>query len=149
MPESGREGGQQDAAARHSVRQTWLWRVLHAAKIALPTPPPTYADELRGVRLLKENLTAEQLTQYERDMSFIVIGGATGQRYRIIAARQMNVAALGKDGGWVKSLCFVPCGQLPLGDIMLAQKIALELFEHEALSTAHRPSPPFYRVGAF
>jgi len=70
--------------------------------------------------------------------------GTTGRRYRIIAARQMNVAALDKHGRWAKSLCFIPSGQLPLGDIMLAQKIALELFEREALSIANRD-----RVGSY
>ena len=143
MPESGREGRRQDATGR-CARRAWLWRVLDAAKTVLPTPEPTYADELRAVRLLKANLTPEQLTQYERDKSFMVVGGTTGRRYRIIAARQMNVAALDKHGRWAKSLCFIPSGQLPLGDIMLAQKIALELFEREALSIANRD-----RVGSY
>jgi len=73
MPESGREGRRQDATGR-CARRAWLWRVLDAAKTVLPTPEPTYADELRAVRLLKANLTPEQLTQYERDKSFIVVG---------------------------------------------------------------------------
>ena len=147
MPKSGREGGRQDAAG-HCARRAWLWRVLDAAKTVLPTPEPTYADELRAVRLLKANLTPEQLTHYKRDKSFIVVGGTTGRRYRIIAARQMNVAALDKHGRLAKSLCFIPSGQLPVGDVMLAQKIALELFEREALIIANRSRPPFYRVGS-
>src|SRR5262245_27164934 len=140
MSESGREGGRHDAAGR-GARRAWLWRLLDAAKIVLPTPEPTYADEVRAVRLLKANLTPEQLTQYEWDKSFIVVGGQTGRRYRIIAARQMNVAALDQHGRWAKTLCFIPSGQLPLGDIMLVQKIALELFEREALSLATRGHP--------
>jgi hypothetical protein len=34
-------------------------------------------------------------------------------------------------------LCFEPQGQLPVGDVMLAQKIALELFESKALRVAN------------
>jgi hypothetical protein len=34
-------------------------------------------------------------------------------------------------------LCFAPQGCLPVGDIMLAQKIALELFEADAIKTAN------------
>jgi hypothetical protein len=32
----------------------------------------------------------------------------------------------------VRLLCFMPRGELPVGDIMLAQKMAPELFESEA-----------------
>jgi hypothetical protein len=34
-------------------------------------------------------------------------------------------------------LCFEPQGQLPVGDVMLAQKVALELFESKALRVAN------------
>jgi hypothetical protein len=37
----------------------------------------------------------------------------------------------------MNSLCFVPGDLLPVGDIMLAQKLALELFEIEALKVAN------------
>jgi hypothetical protein len=33
-------------------------------------------------------------------------------------------------------LCFMPRGGLPVGDIMLAQKTALELFESDAVRVA-------------
>jgi hypothetical protein len=148
MPESLRGDGQNDAVGR-SAHAAWLWRLLDAAKTVLPTPSPTYADELRAVRLLRAHLTPEQLRQYQQDRSFVVVGGSTGRRYRITASRQMNVALLGPNGKWAGSLCFVPSGELPLGDIMLAQKIALELFEGDALTVARRASPPFHRVGAF
>jgi hypothetical protein len=43
--------------------------------------------------------------------------------------------------GW----CFVPKGYLVPGDVMLAQKIALERDELAALAVANRISPgPFY-----
>jgi hypothetical protein len=33
-------------------------------------------------------------------------------------------------------LCFLPIGDLPIGDVMLAQKIALETSESSALTVA-------------
>ena len=42
---------------------------------------------------------------------------------------------------WVRHVCkwcFVPDGDLVAGDVMLAQKIALETNERSALSVAHR-----------
>jgi hypothetical protein len=39
--------------------------------------------------------------------------------------------------GW----CFVPSGSLVAGDVMLAQKVALEAFECEALAVAKRFVP--------
>jgi hypothetical protein len=49
----------------------------------------------------------------------------------------MNVEELDAAGRRVGLLCFTPQGRLPLADNMLAQKIALELFELEALKVAH------------
>jgi hypothetical protein len=37
----------------------------------------------------------------------------------------------------VSSLCFAPRGRLPVGDVMLAQAIALQRFEYEALNVAN------------
>jgi hypothetical protein len=66
-----------------------------------------------------------------------VIGSDTGTRYRIRNGRTLNVAQLNASGGCVRLLCFEPRGALPLGDILLAQKVALELFESEAIGVAN------------
>jgi hypothetical protein len=50
----------------------------------------------------------------------------------------MNVEELDERGRRVRSLCFMPEGCLPLGDLLLAQKIALELFEADALRVANQ-----------
>ncbi len=49
----------------------------------------------------------------------------------------MNVEALDRQGRRLRMLCFMPKGHLPLGDTMLGQKIALELFETEVLRIAN------------
>ena len=38
---------------------------------------------VRGLRLLRENLTASQREQYDKSRYFDVIGGQTGRRYRV------------------------------------------------------------------
>jgi hypothetical protein len=111
---------------RQSVRD--LWRSLSAG--ALP------AHE-RGIEFLTQNLSPAQRQQYERHGYFDVIGGETGKRYRIHHGYQMNVEQLDQDGRRARLLCFMPRGGLPVGDIMLAQKIALELFESDTISVAN------------
>ena len=48
----------------------------------------------------------------------------------------MNIYELNESGdiGW----CFVPEGSLAIGDVMLAQKVALETNERAALAVAHK-----------
>jgi hypothetical protein len=92
----------------------------------------------RSIRLLKQNLSPAQLAQYKRLDHFEVIGGASGSRYRIRHGDVMNVELLDKNGRRACLLCFMPEGKLPIGDVMLAQKVALELFEAEAISIANK-----------
>jgi hypothetical protein len=99
----------------------------------------------RAMALLKSNLTPAQLAKYARDRSFEVIGSDSGKRYRIRCGRQMNIDELDSEGMKVCGWCFLPQGGLVEGDVMLAQKIALECDETNALKVAnrfeyHRPS---------
>ena len=103
----------------------------------------------RSVRLLKENLSGAQRRQFEKHNNFEVVGGQTGTRYRIRPGPSMNVDELDAAGKPVAGLCFFPAGYLREGDVMLAQKLALELYEAEALTIAHRyPSEPRALRGA-
>jgi hypothetical protein len=100
--------------------------------------PARLEAEERGLRLLKENLTPAQLSDYEQHRYFDVLGGTTGRRYRIRHGVMMNVDQLAANGRRVCRWCFYPRGALVVGDAMLAQKTALELFEPDALAIAHR-----------
>jgi len=96
--------------------------------------------EQRGLILLREWLSPEQLAQYDANGYFEVIGCHTGKRYRIYHGIGANVVEL--DGspsrtGW----CFVPIDHLVAGDVMLAQKIALETDESGALASANNFTP--------
>jgi len=79
----------------------------------------------------------EQLAQYEREGQFEVVGCHTGKRYRIRRVGHMNIDELSKQGSRVAVWCFGPQGYLPVGDVMLAQKIALETNEKAALQVAN------------
>ena len=70
-----------------------------------------------------------------------VVGGDTGRQYRIHAGAGINVCEVDKKGRPTLGLCFMPVGELPIGDIMLSQKIALENWESGALAVARRFIP--------
>ena len=106
--------------------------------------------EVRARRLLREWLSPEQNAQLEQSGYFEVTGGRTGKRYRIMEGNCANVFELDEKGEPARGWCFVPAGGLENGDVMLAQKIALETDEKGALALANRFPPAthsehFYR----
>src|SRR6516162_7508197 len=97
--------------------------------------------EARGLRILRAWLSPSQFEQFDVKGYFDVIGSATGRKYRIQYGTSMNVYELDDAGRLKMGWCFVPQGCLVAGDVMLAQKIALETFESRALSVAKRFAP--------
>ena len=93
-------------------------------------------SELRSRKLLRGWLSPEQLAQYDENSYFEVTGCHTGKRYRINQGVGMNVCELDGAGGPRAGWCFVPKDNLVAGDVMLAQKIALETDERGALAVA-------------
>lgn len=91
----------------------------------------------RALTLLEEHLSDTQRSQFADHGFFEVFGSQSGARYRIYQRRPVNVFELNSDGWIVRSWCFYPIGRLPLGDVLLAQKIALEHFERDALAVAN------------
>jgi hypothetical protein len=92
--------------------------------------------EARGLALLREWLSPEQLAQYDEHRHFDVTGCHSGKRYRIRHGTEMNVYELDSVGRPLAGWCFVPRDHLVAGDVMLAQKIALETSEFTALTVA-------------
>ena len=97
-----------------------------------------FESEARALALLKDWLSPKQRACYERFRYFDVIGSDTGTRYRIHHGTQTNIEELNGAGRHVCKWCFIPDGDLVAGDVMLAQKIALETDERGALAVAHR-----------
>jgi hypothetical protein len=100
--------------------------------------------EGRSLRLLREWLSPAQRAEFGRKGYFEVVGGESGKRYRIHAGTSANVCEIDERGRLGEGLCFLPVGELPIGDVMLAQKIALETREGEARAVARRFTPNLF-----
>src|SRR5215475_12789776 len=94
--------------------------------------------EGRSLRLLRAWLSPAQRAHFAEKGYFEVVGGDTGKQYRIYAGAGMNVCEIDEKGRPTLGLCFVPVGELPIGDVVLSQKIALENCESGALAVARR-----------
>jgi hypothetical protein len=103
------------------------------------------AREARGLTLLREWLSPEQRAQFDADGHFDVFGCRTGKRYRISYGSVTNVHEIDGGGRPIMGWCFAPSGHLVAGDVMLAQKIALETDERAALAVANRFPPQLPR----
>ena len=118
------------ASLAHYIREVQAARERYRARF------PTRKE--RGINLLREWLSPEQRAQFDAKRYFDVIGCDSGKRYRIHYGETTNVHEIGDDDlpsiGW----CFMPVGSLVAGDVMLAQKIALETYEYGALAVANR-----------
>jgi hypothetical protein len=93
--------------------------------------------ERRGVALLRAWLTPEQAEQWDTRGNFEVVGCNTGRRYRLTRGTAMNIHELDASGHTVTQWCFAPEGKLATGDVLLAQKIALETMEQQVLVLAN------------
>jgi hypothetical protein len=120
-----------------------LWRSVSAGARNVLTLRERYrammdARETRGITLLREWLSPMQRAQFDASKSFDVVGCDSGRRYRIHDGRVTNVHEIDDAGQPVMGWCFVPSGHLVAGDVMLAQKIALETNERATLAVANR-----------
>ena len=124
-------------ATRHGGRALWEWK--HHFQALRERFQSRLADrEARGIKLLREWLSPEQRAQFDANRFFDVIGCDSAKRYRIRYGPVLNVHEIDSDGRSINGWCFVPSGRLVPGDVMLAQKIALETNEFGALAVANR-----------
>lgn len=80
----------------------------------------------RALSLLMKLLNPEQRQEFRRYRHFHVIGGSSGNRYRIRAAAFANIDVLGTDGKVRHRLCAHPAGDVPVYDVMAAQMLHLQ-----------------------
>ena len=96
-------------------------------------------SEARGLRLMRDWLSPNQREQFDSSGYFEVFGCASRKRYRIYHVKVApNVYEIDDVGRLKQGLCFLPVGHLVTGDVMLAQKIALETDERKAIAVANR-----------
>jgi hypothetical protein len=118
--------------ARSRMRATRTLFLRHGAE---STP------EGRSLLLLRRWLSPAQREQFTKGGYFEAFGSDSGKRYRIHAGASVNVCEIDERGRLQEGLCFMPIGALPIGDVMLAQKIALETCEDKARAVARRFTP--------
>ncbi|SIO52214.1 hypothetical protein SAMN05443247_07176 [Bradyrhizobium erythrophlei] len=114
---------------------------MRAARALFMTHGTERTPEGRSLQLLREWLSPSQRAQFAEKGYFEVVGGESGRRYRIHVGAVTNVCEIDERGRPKAGLCFLPIGNLPIGDVMLAQKIALECRESGALAVARRFVP--------
>jgi hypothetical protein len=134
------------AAAYVPIALSFLLLVIWMIYRSAPAPIDRAAAEERGFRLLRSWLSPKQAEQWDRLSEFEVVGSQTGTRYRIRRGKVMNVHELDGSGKIIAHWCFAPKGDLAIGDILLAQKIALETMERDALKSANKN--PIHLSGA-
>jgi hypothetical protein len=91
--------------------------------------------------MLRDWLSQVQREQFTSKGYFDVVGGNTGNQYRIYTGTSVNVCEIDNRGRLREGLCFTTIGELPIGDVMLAQKIALETCEDEVRALARWFTP--------
>ncbi|WP_244550853.1 hypothetical protein [Bradyrhizobium sp. Rc3b] len=102
--------------------------------------------DARALRLLRSWLSPQQRVEFDTKGYFDVVGCDSGKRYRIRRGTSGNVNEIDEFGRLSTGWCFVPVGGLAQGDVMLAQKLALETDEARALSIANSfPGPIRWR----
>jgi hypothetical protein len=119
-----------------SVNAVSFWRAIRAAWEWFCYAGLARQPDRRSLKLMRRWLSAAQREQFETRGYFDVTGSHTGRRYRIRTGLSSNICELDRFEHTVARWCFVPCENLPIGDVMLAQKIALENDEISALSVA-------------
>ncbi len=107
--------------------------------------PPSKEATDKAWALLLDNLDDTQRDSLAETGRFFVTGGKTGLTYGISKGTQMNVWIEGMDDPQC-GRCFTVPGGLPEGDVMLAQKLALECDEEAAMAVANSFTPTHKRA---
>lgn len=149
-PKGPKEGPYRDSAETDSYTMSAIVPAAVAAAaveakaavtVAEPTkgcPLPEFERaDVRATRVLKAFLTDQQLADFERTQSFLVIGGDTGRKY-ILTSRQAPQARLDRVGG--RSVFDVQNDEpvcvhdwlVPAAEELLELKLFLEMPRHEA-----------------
>lgn len=144
LEQDPREVGRCDCRECRDRQMQRQMHELDAMRYAMPpiapagwnqAPPQISREaEARSLELLRRNLTPEQTRQWDREQA-IEVRGQSGTRYLIRG--QIGAFNIDRIGGG--RICCTPggSGELPLGDYVLGQKLALEHDEARFLATAN------------
>lgn len=80
----------------------------------------------RSLTLLMKLLAPEQRQEFRKFGHFHVIGGSSGNRYRVRPATFANIDVVCGSGTVMYRLCAHPAGDVPVYDVMAAQMLHLQ-----------------------
>lgn len=93
--------------------------------------------EEKALQLLLENLTENQAEIFKMTGA-IPIESPSGRKYKINKGTSRNIEEVDEKGTRKAHLCFHPCDYaIPVHDVMLAQKLMLEVCEEDARKIAN------------
>lgn len=93
----------------------------------------------KSIKLFLSNLSDKQRNEYDKYRAITAVGNDTGTKYTINCASVAVMYNISYNQEFNRHrICFRPKDDLPLYDIFLAQKIALECFENETLKVANK-----------
>jgi hypothetical protein len=103
----------------------------------------------RALTLLMRVMNSEQRQEFRKFRHFHVVGGRSGDRYRIRDVTFANIDVLCADGTVAYRLCAHPAGAVPAYDMMAAQLLHLQDAATEqrfVQQAVMHPPPPQVRV---
>jgi hypothetical protein len=101
--------------------------------------------EERAKALLYMCLTEEQRTMLETQNKFRVVSNK-GNIFEIRRGRMHNIFRLDMQGNIIEEWCVLPPGNLPIYDVLLAQKVSLESDEDDTYARANVWAKPSHRI---
>lgn len=120
-------------AAFRAAREDEIVEAFRSAFTSLPTEDEIrsalggQAAEARSLAWLESFMTPKQRAEWDAEDCFTCYGNVTGWRYRIYPLRQFNIEQRTREGYVVAKFCAITDGVIvPLGDMLLAQKLAIE-----------------------
>jgi len=131
----GEVNGERPRQSTEQERQRYEQERIRMEQLAVERERKAREAEERSLQLLEENLTENQKEVY-KSTGVIPVQCSSGRKYHIRKGVSSNVHELDEKGGTKRRLCFHPTG-VPVYDVMLAQKLMLEVCEEEALKVAN------------
>jgi len=110
---------------------------IRLAELAKERAEQAKIAEEKALQLLLENLTENQAEIFKMTGAIPVVC-PSGRKYKIKKGKSRNIIELGERDQTKAFLCFQPCDyDIPVYDVMLAQKLMLEVCEEDARMIAN------------
>jgi hypothetical protein len=104
----------------------WLQAARRTRESLGPDLKQEHRAEQTALSLLLNLMSQEQRHEFEAYGYFHVIGGNSGDRYRIRDDSAVNIDVIGENGTVRYRLCARPAGDIPMYDVMAGQLLYLQ-----------------------